>query len=89
MQIALHDPREGYYAARPGLGRDFTTAPETSQIFGELVGLWIVHEWRAMGEPAPFNLVEIGPGRALLMHDALKIAAIAGGRLSSARCSSP
>ncbi|WP_213269023.1 SAM-dependent methyltransferase [Hyphomonas sp.] len=79
MQIALHDPREGYYAARPGLGRDFTTAPETSQIFGELVGLWIVHEWRAMGEPAPFNLVEIGPGRALLMHDALKIAAIAGG----------
>ena len=79
MQIALHDPREGYYAARPGLGRDFTTAPETSQIFGELIGLWIVHEWRAMGEPSPFRLVEIGPGRALLMHDALKIAAIAGG----------
>ena len=80
MQIALHDPKEGYYAARPGLGRDFTTAPETSQVFGELIGLWIVHEWRAMGEPSPFRLVEIGPGRALLMHDALKIAAIAGGQ---------
>lgn len=80
MQIALHDPKDGYYAVRPGLGRDFTTAPETSQIFGELIGLWIVHEWRAMGEPSPFNLVEIGPGRALLLHDALKMAALAGGQ---------
>lgn len=80
MQIALHDPSDGYYAVRPGLGRDFTTAPETSQIFGELIGLWIVHEWRAMGEPSPFNLVEIGPGRALLLHDALKMAALAGGQ---------
>lgn len=80
MQIALHDPKEGYYAVRPGLGRDFTTAPETSQIFGELIGLWIVHEWRAMGAPSPFHLVEIGPGRALLLHDALKMAALAGGQ---------
>lgn len=80
MQIALHDPKEGYYAARPGIGRDFTTAPETSQVFGELIGLWIVHEWRALGEPEAFQLVEIGPGRALLLHDALKIAALAGGQ---------
>lgn len=80
MQIALHDPTDGYYAVRPGLGRDFTTAPETSQIFGELIGLWIVHEWRAMGAPSPFHLVEIGPGRALLLHDALKMAALAGGQ---------
>lgn len=81
MQIALHDPTDGYYAVRPGLGRDFTTAPETSQIFGELIGMWIVHEWRALGEPSPFNLVEIGPGRALLLHDALKMAALAGGQV--------
>ncbi|OYW88411.1 MAG: SAM-dependent methyltransferase [Hyphomonas sp. 32-62-5] len=80
MQISLHDPQDGYYAVRPGLGRDFTRAPETSQIFGELIGLWIVHEWRAMGEPSPFHLVEIGPGRALLLHDALKMAALAGGQ---------
>lgn len=80
MQISLHDPQDGYYVVRPGLGRDFTTAPETSQIFGELIGLWIVHEWRAMGEPSPFHLVEIGPGRALLLHDALKMAALAGGQ---------
>ena len=79
MQIALHDPRDGYYATRPGIGRDFITAPETSQVFGELIGLWIVHEWRALGSPARFELVEIGPGRGLLMADALRIACFAGG----------
>lgn len=79
MQIALHDPQAGYYAARPGIGRDFITAPETSQVFGELLGLWLVHEWRAMGAPAKFNLVEIGPGRGQLMLDALRAAGAAGG----------
>lgn len=79
MQIALHDPRDGYYATQPGIGRDFITAPETSQVFGELIGLWIVHEWRALGSPARFELVEIGPGRGLLMADALRIACFAGG----------
>ena len=79
MQIALHDPQAGYYAARPGIGRDFITAPETSQLFGELLGLWLVHEWRAMGAPAKFNLVEIGPGRGQLMLDALRAAGAAGG----------
>ncbi len=79
MQMALHDPAEGYYATRPGLGEDFTTAPETSQIFGELIGLWLVHEWRALGEPQQFVLAEIGPGRGTLMADALRIAGVAGG----------
>lgn len=79
MQIALHDPASGYYATRPGLGRDFTTAPEISQIFGELIGLWIVHEWRALGAPDSFSLVEIGPGSGQLMADALRLAEIAGG----------
>jgi SAM-dependent MidA family methyltransferase len=79
MQIALHDPKGGYYAARPGIGRDFTTAPETSQVFGELLGLWLVHEWRALGSPAAFQLVEIGPGRGQLMLDALRAAGTAGG----------
>lgn len=79
MQLVLHDPADGYYATRPGLGRDFTTAPETSQIFGELIGLWLVHEWRALGSPDDFLLVEIGPGRGVLMADALRLASIAGG----------
>lgn len=80
MQIALHDPQDGYYAARPGIGRDFTTAPETSQIFGELIGLWLVHEWKALGAPEAFQLVEIGPGRGQLMLDALRVAGTAGGK---------
>ena len=87
MQLTLHDPRQGYYATRPGLGRDFITAPETSQVFGELLGVWMVHEWRTLGAPAPFHLVEIGPGRGQLMMDAMRTAAVAGGEafLSAAR----
>ncbi|MEQ9507144.1 MAG: SAM-dependent methyltransferase [Hyphomonas sp.] len=79
MQLALHDPQAGYYAARPGIGRDFTTAPETSQVFGELIGVWLVHEWRALGTPEAFQLVEIGPGRGQLMLDALRVAGAIGG----------
>lgn len=74
MQICLHDPKNGYYARGAGLGRDFITAPDTSQIFGELIGLWIVNEWRALGAPARFNLVEMGGGRGTLMSDALRAA---------------
>jgi NADH dehydrogenase [ubiquinone] 1 alpha subcomplex assembly factor 7 len=80
MQLALHDSAQGYYATRPGLGTDFITAPEVSQVFGELIGLWVVHEWRAMGAPDAFHLVEIGPGRGTLMADALRLAYVAGGR---------
>jgi NADH dehydrogenase [ubiquinone] 1 alpha subcomplex assembly factor 7 len=74
MLMCLHDPRDGYYATRPAVGRDFTTAPETSQVFGELLGAWAVHEWRAMGSPSPFHLVELGPGRATMMRDMLRAA---------------
>jgi len=56
MQTCLHDPGDGYYARGAGLGRDFITAPETSQMFGELLGLWLVHEWRALGEPTRGSL---------------------------------
>jgi NADH dehydrogenase [ubiquinone] 1 alpha subcomplex assembly factor 7 len=79
MQLALHDPVHGYYATRPGPGADFATAPEISPLFGELIGLWLVHEWRALGSPASFHLVEIGAGRGLLMADALRLADVAGG----------
>lgn len=74
MDLCLHDRRHGYYATRPGLGTDFITAPETSQIFGELIGLWAAHEWQQMGAPTRFSLIEIGPGRGTLMRDALRAA---------------
>ncbi len=78
MAICLQDPESGYYRWRDPLGAqgDFITAPEISQIFGELIGLWAVTVWQAMGRPAPFSLVELGPGRGTLMADALRAASL-------------
>jgi NADH dehydrogenase [ubiquinone] 1 alpha subcomplex assembly factor 7 len=72
MAACLYDPEDGYYATHPAIGgasADFLTAPEASQMFGELIGLWCAHEWDALGKPA-FNLIELGPGRGVLMQDA-------------------
>lgn len=79
MTLALHDPREGYYATRDPFGRggDFITAPEVSQIFGELLGLWIVQAWQDQGAQKPARLVELGPGRGTLMADVLRAARVA------------
>jgi SAM-dependent MidA family methyltransferase len=76
MAMALHDPQAGYYATREplGAGGDFITAPEVSQMFGELLGLWIVQAWRDQGQPSPARLVELGPGRGTMMADALRAA---------------
>jgi NADH dehydrogenase [ubiquinone] 1 alpha subcomplex assembly factor 7 len=74
MAACLYDPEDGYYATRPSIGgasADFLTAPEASQMFGELIGLWCAHEWEALGKPA-FNWIELGPGRGVLMQDALR-----------------
>jgi SAM-dependent MidA family methyltransferase len=72
MTICLHDPQAGAYAARQAIGRDFTTSPEISQTFGELVGLWVVQSWHDQGRPQRPRLVELGPGRGTLMSDALR-----------------
>lgn len=81
MAACLYDREHGYYATGPGIGgagADFLTAAEASQMFGELIGLWCAHEWDAMGKPA-FNLIELGPGRGVLMEDAWRATqAIAG-----------
>ncbi|MGE0767165.1 MAG: class I SAM-dependent methyltransferase [Hyphomicrobiaceae bacterium] len=76
MEICLSDPEHGYYRTQPAIGAaaDFITAPEISQIFGELLGLWSAVVWQQMGAPSPFRLVEIGPGRGTMMADALRAA---------------
>jgi NADH dehydrogenase [ubiquinone] 1 alpha subcomplex assembly factor 7 len=76
MAMALHDQRGGYYAGgQPlGAGGDFTTAPEISQIFGELTGLWCADLWQRMGSPDPVIVAELGPGRGVLMADFLRAA---------------
>ncbi|WP_182915450.1 class I SAM-dependent methyltransferase [Rhodopseudomonas palustris] len=74
MELCLNHPDYGYYVSRDPLGRegDFTTSPEISQMFGELIGLWAASVWTAAGEPSSLRLVEIGPGRGTMMADALR-----------------
>ena len=76
MALALGHPTHGYYATRDPFGQagDFITAPEISQMFGELLGLWAVAVWQGLGRPDPVQLVELGPGRGTLMADALRAA---------------
>jgi NADH dehydrogenase [ubiquinone] 1 alpha subcomplex assembly factor 7 len=73
MELALTHPQYGYYMHHDPLGAagDFITAPEISQIFGELIGAWLAQQWLAMGSPQA-ALVELGPGRGTLMADALR-----------------
>ena len=74
MAECLMHPLHGYYVTRDPFGAagDFTTAPEISQMFGEMLGLWLAQCWIDQGRPAPFILAEIGPGRGTLMADILR-----------------
>jgi NADH dehydrogenase [ubiquinone] 1 alpha subcomplex assembly factor 7 len=78
MALALGHPMHGYYVTRDPLGTrgDFITAPEISQMFGELVGVWAAAAWTALGRPERIRLVELGPGRGTLLADALRAAKI-------------
>lgn len=78
MSACLSDPQAGYYTTREPFGRqgDFITAPEVSQMFGELIGAFCLAAYERMGSPAAFRLVEIGPGRGSLMADLLRVAAL-------------
>jgi len=81
MSLCLTHPQHGYYTTREPFGRDgdFTTAPEISQIFGELLGLWAAAVWRQMGSPNNLRLVELGPGRGTMMLDMLRAAQVVPG----------
>ncbi len=74
MALCLFDPVDGYYMTRQPFGADgdFTTAPEISQMFGELIGVWVHLAWEAIGRPDRVTLAEIGPGRGTMMADLLR-----------------
>ncbi len=76
MELCLTDPEHGYYSKGSPIGAqgDFITAPEISQMFGELVGLWAVAAWSALASPETVRLVELGPGRGTMMVDVLRAA---------------
>jgi NADH dehydrogenase [ubiquinone] 1 alpha subcomplex assembly factor 7 len=81
MRLCLTHPKYGYYINRDPLGAagDFITSPEISQMFGELIGLWIAAVWRQMGAPENLRLVELGPGHGTLLNDALRATKVVGG----------
>ncbi|MDS9467437.1 SAM-dependent methyltransferase [Paracoccus sp. MBLB3053] len=87
MDICLLHPEHGYYATRDPFGAagDFTTAPEISQMFGEMIGLALAQAWMDQGAPSPFTLAEIGPGRGTLMADILRTIRIVPGMSEAAR----
>ncbi len=71
MEICLYHPKFGYYTTKNPIGKegDFITSPEISQVFGELIGVWLVNTWKVIGKPKSFNLVELGPGKGTLIKD--------------------
>ena len=81
MRLCMTHPRHGYYTTRDPLGArgDFITAPEISQMFGELIGLWLVSVWQQMGSPENVRLIELGPGRGTMIVDALRAAKTVAG----------
>ena len=78
MSVCLLDPVQGYYPTRDPLGAegDFITAPEISQMFGEVLGLWCVQSWIDLGRPEKLHLIEYGPGRGIMMSDMLRAASL-------------
>ncbi len=78
MALCLADSEHGYYITRDPLGArgDFITAPEISQMFGEMIGLWMATVWKQMGSPENLRVIELGPGRGTLLKDALRAAKV-------------
>jgi len=87
MSVCLGDPEHGYYTTREPFGAagDFITAPEVSQMFGEIVGAACLSAWQALRSPSRLELVELGPGRGTLMADLLRMASLRPAFVESAR----
>jgi SAM-dependent MidA family methyltransferase len=81
MALCLGDSLHGYYITRDPFGArgDFVTAPEVSQMFGEMIGLWMAAVWKQMGSPGNIRVIELGPGRGTMMKDALRAAKVLPG----------
>lgn len=78
MALCLSDSEHGYYTTHDPFGArgDFITAPEVSQMFGEMIGLWMAAVWKEMGSPENLRVIELGPGRGTMMKDALRAAKV-------------
>lgn len=74
MEIAMYQPEQGYYINCNPLGKDgdFITSPEISQLFGEIIGIYVADTWLKLGAPKLFHLIELGPGKGTLMFDLLR-----------------
>ena len=81
MALCLSDSEHGYYTTHDpfGVRGDFITAPEVSQMFGEMLGLWMAAIWKRMGSPENLRVIELGPGRGTMMKDALRAAKVMPG----------
>jgi len=77
MGLCLTHPQKGYYTSSNPIGTkgDFITAPEISQMFGEMLGTWVLLQWNFLGRPKTFTLAELGPGRGTLMADIMRVVA--------------
>ncbi len=86
MSLVLSDPEYGYYTTHTAIGLegDFITAPEISQMFGELIGIWCVAAYEALGRPPQVTLAELGPGRGTLMADLLRAGRVDPGFIRAA-----
>ncbi|XP_043231066.1 protein arginine methyltransferase NDUFAF7, mitochondrial-like [Amphibalanus amphitrite] len=75
MNEVLVHPLQGYYTRQSQVGQhgDFVTAPEVAGMYGEMLAVWLLHEWQKLGAPQPLQLVELGPGRGTLMADILRV----------------